>query len=297
MIEFSVKPNITIRRFGGDTLNTAVYMSRLLNQDEFEVHYVTAVGTDSFSAEMCKEWKNENIHTDLVQQIKDKLPGLYTIFTDEKGERSFYYWRNASAARDWLKTENTAAVCVALYQFDYIYLSGISLAILDAECLDKLGFVLAKAKAAGAKIIFDNNYRPVLWSEVAQAQEAYRNVLTLTDMALLTLDDEEMLWGDGCYKHAIERTQGFGVKEVVIKRGSKSCIVAVGDDIVTVPTNKLDKSAVIDTTAAGDSFGAGYIAKRLMRGSAEEAAKQGHRLAGTVIQHQGAIIPRDVMPN
>lgn len=56
-------------------------------------------------------------------------------------------------------------------------------------------------------------------------------------------------------------------------------------------------SNVVDTTAAGDSFGAGYLARRLQQGSVTESAMQGHRLAGTVIQYRGAIIPADVMPS
>jgi 2-dehydro-3-deoxygluconokinase len=53
---------------------------------------------------------------------------------------------------------------------------------------------------------------------------------------------------------------------------------------------------VVDTTAAGDSFGGAYLAARLSGATPEQAAHAGHRLAGTVIRHRGAIIPRDAMP-
>ena len=52
----------------------------------------------------------------------------------------------------------------------------------------------------------------------------------------------------------------------------------------------------MDTTAAGDSFSAGYLAVRLTGGDAESAAKRGHLTASTVIQYRGAIIPREAMP-
>jgi len=65
---------------------------------------------------------------------------------------------------------------------------------------------------------------------------------------------------------------------------------------VDVPAVKLPKEKVIDTTAAGDSFSAGYLAVRLTGASAENAAKRGHLTASTVIQYRGAIIPREAMP-
>jgi 2-dehydro-3-deoxygluconokinase len=53
---------------------------------------------------------------------------------------------------------------------------------------------------------------------------------------------------------------------------------------------------VVDTTAAGDSFAAAYIAARLAGAEPIDAARAGHRLAGVVVCHAGAIIPRADMP-
>jgi 2-dehydro-3-deoxygluconokinase len=54
---------------------------------------------------------------------------------------------------------------------------------------------------------------------------------------------------------------------------------------------------VVDTTAAGDSFAAAYLAARLGGALPEDAARAGHRLAGLVVCHPGAIIPRSAMPS
>ncbi|WP_038962967.1 PfkB family carbohydrate kinase, partial [Yersinia pestis] len=80
----------------------AVYIARQVSAPDLNVHYVTALGTDSFSEEMLTAWQQENIQTDLIQRMDNKLPGLYFIETDESGERTFYYWRNDAAARFWL---------------------------------------------------------------------------------------------------------------------------------------------------------------------------------------------------
>jgi 2-dehydro-3-deoxygluconokinase len=52
---------------------------------------------------------------------------------------------------------------------------------------------------------------------------------------------------------------------------------------------------VVDTTAAGDAFGAGYLAQRLAGLDAIGAARFGNRLAGRVIEHHGAIVAAAAM--
>ena len=297
MIELSQKGAEVSRGFGGDTLNTSVYIARQVAPEALTVNYVTALGTDSFSQQMLEAWQSEHIDTSLIQRMENRLPGLYYIETDDTGERTFYYWRNEAAAKFWLESEDAAAICEALSTFDYLYLSGISLAILSPTSREKLLSLLRECRANGGKVIFDNNYRPRLWSSREETQQVYQQMLQSTDIAFLTLDDEDALWGEKPVEDVIARTQAAGVSEVVIKRGAESCLVAItGEAVVEVPAVKLAKKKVIDTTAAGDSFSAGYLAVRLTGGTPEAAAQRGHLTASTVIQYRGAIIPREAMP-
>ncbi|HBZ16421.1 MAG TPA: ketodeoxygluconokinase [Pantoea sp.] len=297
MIELSEKGENIKRGFGGDTLNTAVYLARQSDPQQLRVDYVTALGTDSFSDQMIAAWQQEQIHTELIQRLDNKMPGLYFIETDDHGERTFWYWRNDAAARFWLDSAQADDICQQLAHYDYLYLSGISLAILPAASRNKLMALLSACRQNGGKVIFDNNYRPRLWADKASAQQAYAEMLRHTDMAFLTLDDEDLLWGEQPLDAVIARTRAAGVQEIAIKRGADSCLVAVGDEpLRDVAAIKLAKEKVIDTTAAGDSFSAGYLALRLAGGSAEEAAARGHLTASTVIQHRGAIIPLSAMP-
>lgn len=297
MIELSEKGENIKRGFGGDTLNTAVYLARQSASEQLRVDYVTALGTDSFSDQMIAAWQQEQVQTDLIQRLDNKMPGLYFIETDEHGERTFWYWRSDAAARYWLDSPQSDAICQQLAHYDYLYLSGISLAILPAASREKLMALLSACRRNGGKVIFDNNYRPRLWADKASAQQAYAAMLQNTDIAFLTLDDEHLLWGEQPLETVIARTRAAGVAEIVIKRGAESCLVAVGDaSLVDVPAIKLAKEKVIDTTAAGDSFSAGYLALRLQGADPDAAAARGHLTASTVIQHRGAIIPLSAMP-
>ena len=230
MIELSQKGADVQRGFGGDTLNTSVYIARQVDATALSVHYVTALGTDSFSQQMLESWQGENVDTSLTQRMENRLPGLYYIETDSTGERTFYYWRNEAAAKFWLESEQSAAICEELATFDYLYLSGISLAILSPASRDKLLSLLRECRANGGKVIFDNNYRPRLWSSKEETQQVYQQMLECTDIAFLTLDDEDALWGEKPVDEVIARTQAAGVREVVIKRGAESCLVAVAGE-------------------------------------------------------------------
>lgn len=72
-------------------------------------------------------------------------------------------------------------------------------------------------------MIFDNNYRPRLWASKEETQQVYQQMLECTDIAFLTLDDEDALWGQQPVEDVIARTHNAGVKEVVVKRGADSC--------------------------------------------------------------------------
>ncbi|WGV97915.1 sugar kinase [Vibrio sp. YMD68] len=295
MVELQTKEEGLKQAFGGDTLNTALYLSRLTKTRNVKTSYVTALGQDSFSSDMLSAWQSEGIDTRLVNRMDDKQPGLYYIETDSTGERSFFYWRNDAAARYLFDQSNAEALVGSLLEFDAVYLSGITLAILTENGRSVLFNMLEQFKAKGGQVFFDNNYRPKLWASQEEAQTQYTKMLSLTDTALLTFDDEQELYGDDDVEQCIDRTAKAGVKEIVIKRGGDDCLVVDGDNASYVSPNKV--TSIVDTTAAGDSFSAGFLAKRLCGGNPREAAFAGHCVAGTVIQYQGAIIPIDAMPD
>lgn len=281
-------------RFGGDTLNAAVYMARLLDPALARVAYVTGLGSDGMSDEMLAAWEGEGIATGSVLRLPDRLPGIYLIETDAGGERRFHYWRRDSAARHWLQAPQADEVLARLATARLCYLSGISLAILAEQDRERLLAALAGCRANGGSVAFDNNYRPRLWDGPEAARAAYRGALAHSDLALLTLDDEAALYGDADPLAAIERARALGVEEIVVKRGADPCVVWHDGVLAEVAGAPVER--VVDTTAAGDSFGAAYVAARLSGQDPQAAARAGHRLAGAVIGVRGAIIPRAAMP-
>lgn len=177
--------------FGGDTLNSAVYLSRA----GITVTYGSPVGDDPLSDWLVAAWRRESINTDLEYRIPGSPPGLYMIHVDDRGERSFSYWRKHSPA---------------------------SRLLIVARLIDT------------------------------------------------------------------------GVEELVLKLGADGCRVVHGNtDTRVAPAQAV---TVVDSTAAGDSFNAGYLAARITGSTPEQAAVAGNRLAARVIRHRGAILPREQTP-
>ncbi|KFF42652.1 ketodeoxygluconokinase [Pseudomonas sp. BRG-100] len=288
MIELQHRADGSLHQsFGGDTLNTAVYLRRELGECA-SVDYVTALGDDSFSDAMCQQWQTEGLGLSMVQRLPGRLPGLYCIQTDASGERKFLYWRNEAAVRDCFTTAAAEPILAVLPDYDVVYFSGITLAVLGEVGRERLLDTLVETRRRGGKVVFDNNYRPRLWADVQAARAAYRKVLAEVDIALLTEDDEHALFG---YEDSEQVFAAYpSIAEVVLKRGADACLIRCAGERFAVPALKVEK--VVDTTAAGDSFSAAYLAGRLKGGSPQEAALAGHRLASRVIQLPGALIPR-----
>jgi 2-dehydro-3-deoxygluconokinase len=225
--------------------------------------------------------------------VPGRVPGLYTISVDERGERTFTYWRDSSAARAYFDATETPLEQAA-DALDALYFSGISLAILGPAARERLFEVARRVRSKGGRVIFDNNYRPRLWADAPTAQAAYAQALALSDVALVTLDDEQLLYGDASQAESRTRSLAAPCGEVVIKQGGAPVIVRLaGAEPIEVPAVRVER--VVDTTAAGDSFAGAYLAARLSGASAVDAAAAGSRLAAQVIQHRGAIIAPELI--
>ena len=288
MIELQHRADGSLRQsFGGDTLNAAVYLRRELG-DSATVDYVTALGDDNFSDAMCSQWAEEGLGLGMVQRLPGRLPGLYCIQTDANGERKFLYWRNEAAVRDCFTTPAAEPILAALPGYDVVYFSGITLAVLGEVGRMRLLQALIETRQRGGKVVFDNNYRSRLWASVEAARAAYHSVLGEVDIALLTEDDERALFD---YADSEQVFAAYpAIEEVVLKRGADECLIRCAGQRFAVPALKVEK--VVDTTAAGDSFSAAYLASRLKGQSPKAAALAGHRLASRVIQVPGALIPK-----
>jgi 2-dehydro-3-deoxygluconokinase len=266
-------------------------MKRFANGVEARVHYVTALGEDAESARMIAAFRAEGLETDLVFRIAGAGPGLYLIETDPEGERRFHYWRGQSAARQLMDQGRAAVLAEALAGFDLVYLTGISLAILEPSAREDLLELLA-GLGPRTRLAFDPNHRPALWDGPAAAAAGAR-LAGFGATVLTSAEDARALHGAADPAAAVRRWLDAGAAEVVLRRGAAPCLIGVAgtEEFIEVPAQK--SVAVRDTTAAGDAFNAAYLMARLGGAELREAADAGHALAARVIQTPGALLPRE----
>lgn len=277
------------RGYGGDTLNTAVYLARL----GAGADYITALGDDPLSDEMIAGWAAEGVGTGRVVRLPGKLPGLYMIQTDDKGERRFFHWRDSAAARSLMDLPQTPEMLDALAGYDVVYLSAITLSLYGAEGRARLFAALRRTRESGARFAFDTNFRARGWPDLDVARTVFQEAFATADIVLASTEDLLPLYPGVTNEALLARVPGA---EVVLKLSEPASILRLEGVPYPIKAKPVEPP-VVDTTAAGDSFAAAYVAARLVGADPLEAARAGHRLAGVVVCHPGAIIPRAAMPS
>ncbi len=271
-----------IMGFAGDTFNTAWYMRRLAGPGT-EVAYLSAIGDDAISARMEDFMRTAGIVPELSVR-PGRTVGLYLISL-ENGERSFSYWRNSSAARSLAEDLGPLP---GVGEADIAFFSGITMAILPDAGRRRLLDRLAEARERGVRVVFDPNLRPRLWSDGEEMRHWITQAARVGDIVLPSFDDEAGHFGDADPAATAARYADLGAGLVVVKNGDGPALVREGEETVEIAPHRVD--TVVDTTAAGDSFNAGFLNALAGGEDAPAAARAGCALSARVIRNRGALV-------
>lgn len=294
LVEFTARPDAEStfeRRAGGDTLNTAIYLSRLMGPGT--VGYQSCLGDDPQSIWLRDLIEAEGIDVTPLAMRQGARPGLYFITTDEQGERSFTYWRSQSPFRDHFTDPASLEI---LESAEILFLSAITLAVLRPDGRANLLAALQRRRDAGAQVIFDTNYRPVLWENAETAGEFIMQAARIASLLLPSCDDLEACFKAADPEDAMRRLMAETEAEIVMTTGGDAVLrrAPKADHFERHPLPPAVKA--VDTTGAGDSFNAAYIAARDKGLTPEDAIAKAAELASVVVRHKGATIPRSAMP-
>ena len=244
----------------GDALTTAIYLARF----DIDVSFITVL-EESAQEMVCKTWQEEGMNTELVLSRSNQK---------------------------FLLSGDLESIRQQLTGFDYVYLTGNTLALLDAEGREKLFELLVSLKEQGGKVIFDSNHSAQNWSNDQLARAAYEKFMRVTDISLPSFSAEADLFGDSNIEELIARQHAIGIEEITVKNGTAANWLSTKPDEPPreFPVESIQQ--VVDSSGAGDAFNAAYLATRLNGTSYCGSIKQGQLLAAEVVIIPGAIFPR-----
>ncbi len=270
---------------GGAPANVAVCVAKLGKRAEL----VTKLGKDPFGDFLAETLRREGVGTRFVFRTDEANTALAFVSRDEKGERSFSFYRNPSA--DMLLSEKEVEE-IPFERGDILTFGSVDLC--DAPVKRAHLAAIAKARAAGTIISFDPNLRYSLWKSAEALLSTVREFLPLAD--LLKVSDDELfdITGIEDEKEAVSSLFQGEVKLVLVTKGKAGATVYTGGRSLTVPTDTGSK--VVDTTGAGDSFLGTILYQLLGRGiealsdgELTEMLKRANRAATAVVSREGAI--------
>jgi 2-dehydro-3-deoxygluconokinase len=289
LVELVEEPGGTARRgFGGDALNLAVYLAR----EAASIHVIlaTAVGNDTDSDALLVLCRDEGLDDRHIRRVAGAELGRYRVTVDGSGERAFVYERSGSPFRDALAGDEALPDPGSV---DALCFSGITVAVLrDAGRATLLAYAKA-VRNVGGMVVYDPNHRPALWADDGEARAWTDQIAPIADVLVASAEDgRELTHVESTFEIA-RAFRAVGAREVVVTDGPGPCVVSYGDVVAEI--DAVSPLQVIDTTAAGDAFDAGYISARLRGKTPERSAAAGHALAATVVGHRGALAPRPVI--
>ncbi|MEP6972995.1 MAG: sugar kinase [Actinomycetota bacterium] len=276
----------SVRGFGGDAVNTAVYLAR--EAPEMRVSLASAVGDDSSSDDLVALCLAEAVDVSCLLRVPGAEIGRYRVTVDGTGERALAYERSHSPFGAALDGDD---VLPHPSEVDLLYFSGITMAVLHELGRHALCAYAMEVRHRGGRIAYDPNHRPALWNTPSEARGWLSRAVSVADFVLASTEDGRALTGlTGAAEIAV-RLREEGTAEVVVTDGPRPCSIFHDDRMEEVAVSFI--TDVVDTTAAGDAFNAGYLAGRLRGLDPVASAAVGHRLAARVVGHRGAIVPAE----
>ncbi len=248
---------------GGAAGNVAAWLTRTDARSTIVSH----VGDDPAGAAIVAEFDSLGVdHGDLA--IPGETSGVVVVLVDSSGERTMFPDKGANSRL-------TAQDLPDLNSFQAVYISGY--ALLNPLARDGVFAMIEKIKAAGLPIYFD----PASVGAMKDvADKELHNWFSMMDVLLLNEEESIYLTGSVEIERALNYLLDFS-QVVVIKRGSAGAIAkARGFDSISLPAAA---ATVVDTTGAGDSFAAGFIASYSKNHDLTAALQAGGELAARCV--------------
>ena len=285
MIEITNTYNNNFQQsFAGDTLNFCSY----LNKKNFNVDYLSSVGKSEINKDFFNLLKSKKISKKLIHIHPHNETGLYLIKNDKNGEKNFYYWRDNSAAKNYLNELNFQKLEIILKKYHYIYFSGITLSIISKNKQKDFCNLIKKLKEYNVKIIFDLNIRIKRWPNKKHLNASINLFLPFIDILFSTGEDIKNWKNNDNLSFFNKLIKSNKINHAIFRKNASLNYAILNDQIYKI-TNKVHKM-IVDSSGAGDGYNAAYISEFLTSGDVYRSLQASHLLGSKIVMKKGAII-------
>ncbi|MBD0290124.1 MAG: sugar kinase [Thermoleophilia bacterium] len=264
-------------RVAGAESNFAIALSRL----GVPVTWVSRLGTDPLGDLVHGALEREGLDLRYVERDADAPTGLFLKWRTGGRTRVLYYRSGSAASR--LAPRHVPAE--ALAGVALVHVTGITLALgVGARAL--VAQLARSARRAGARVLFDPNWRSPLWRGPREAAAAQREVLPYVDWYLCGLEEGNLLFETESAEELVAAVREAGARDAVVRVGERGALVREeGGSLREVPPPRL--AAVLDEVGAGDGFAAGFAFGLLRDLAPADCARTGNALAAAALRGTG----------
>ena len=278
---------------GGSPTNTAVGAARL----GLKSGLLTRVGADHMGRFIREQLAREGVDVRGVLSDAQRLTALVILGIRDRETFPLIFYR-----------ENCADMALCEQDLDATWLASARALLINGTHLSTPGVFAASVgaarhvKAAGGRVVFDIDYRPVLWGLTARdlgenrfvahdaVTQRLQNVLPLCDLIVGTEEEIRILGGADETVAALKSIRAHTPATIVCKRGANGCVVFPSD----VPDHLEDgvvaagfRVEVYNVLGAGDAFMGGYLRGWLRDEPIEECCRLGNACGAIVVSRHG----------
>lgn len=236
---------------GGKASNQAVAVARL----GAPVFLVSSVGADSYGRMLKRQLEGYGVSADLISVAPNHASGVAVIIIDRSGQNSIVVTPGPYAKLD----ERDAARARAVISGAFALLLTLEIPLATIQAVG--GF----ARSHGVLTILDpgpvSTWNPDVLKQIDVITPNETEAEAITGIHVADFPSAEA---------AARELLARGVKTVILKMGSSGALAADASGIRYVPAIRAD---VVDSTAAGDAFNAGYVVALAEGRSTDEALK------------------------
>ena len=241
------------RSLAGAEVNVCTGLARLGHK----VEYITKLGDEPLGKYVKKFLDKEGIGTKFISFDSIHKTAIMLKSKVTSGDPVTSYYRKGSAF-SYMTSEDIDKIDFT--GVELVHVTGIPPA-LSLGCREATYRLIEKAKENGAYITFDPNLRPALWDSEEVMIKVINDLASKSDLILPGLEEGLILTGSSNPDKIADFYQNLGVKDIIIKEGSKGAYVRTGTNTYRKQGFKVDK--VVDTVGAGDGFAVGIISGKL----------------------------------